>query len=306
MASWLAFADSWHLVSTLLVTIGLQITCFLISYALQFDKITDLAGTANFVLLAWLGWSSTEGTPTTRQTVAIALVTTWGVRLGGFLLKRVLHRGHDARFDEMRQHFARFLGFWVFQIFWVWIVSLPVTILLANPTTDNTDTTALDVVGWVLWGIGFLLESTADQQKFTHHKSGSHELPCMRGAFSLCRHPNYFGEMTCWVGMLLACASGLEGAQFIAVLSPLFTIVILLFLSGVNLAEARYDKKYGANQEFVDYKGRTSCLIPMPSSLWLCLPATFKRLCCFEFRQYSASSRAQQPLQYDAKPATQV
>ena len=46
----------------------------------------------------------------------------WSARLGGFLLFRVLKTGSDTRFDEMRSHFFKFAGFWVFQIIWVWVV----------------------------------------------------------------------------------------------------------------------------------------------------------------------------------------
>ena len=44
----------------------------------------------------------------------------WGARLSGFLLFRILKTGKDDRFDDMRDKFFSFLGFWVFQMFWVW------------------------------------------------------------------------------------------------------------------------------------------------------------------------------------------
>jgi steroid 5-alpha reductase family enzyme len=59
------------------------------------------------------------------RSIVTLLVTVWGVRLGGFLLYRVILRGKDARFDEMRSKFWSFLGFWIFQIVWVWVVHLP-------------------------------------------------------------------------------------------------------------------------------------------------------------------------------------
>jgi len=141
--------DDNLLALTLLVTIALQVTCFFISWVLQFDKMyvgqtqqalslsvapayvlnpvagtdagfvyccsfdsTDLSGSMNFVLIAWLTFWTT-GTYHPRQIVVLALVTVWGMRLGGFLLYRVLLRGKDDRFDEMRAHFFQFLGFWV-------------------------------------------------------------------------------------------------------------------------------------------------------------------------------------------------
>ncbi len=44
----------------------------------------------------------------------------WGLRLSGFLLFRILKTGKDDRFDDKRDKFFPFLGFWVAQMVWVW------------------------------------------------------------------------------------------------------------------------------------------------------------------------------------------
>ena len=56
----------------------------------------------------------------------------------------------------------------MFQAFWVFTVSLP-GIFVNAPTTAAKDVplmTAADIVGVVLWGIGILIETIADFQKF--------------------------------------------------------------------------------------------------------------------------------------------
>lgn len=64
------------------------------------------------------------------------------------------------------------MAFWVFQLFWCWIVSMPVTILNSPAVVGSNDVvafgTASDVVGIIMWGIGFLLEVVADQQKYNY------------------------------------------------------------------------------------------------------------------------------------------
>ena len=123
-----AALDEPYLGFTFLITAAMQLTFFLIAYYFQFDKVTDLAGTANFVLLAVLVFlvqqvGNNVNGPTDRAILVTVMVGVWGLRLGAFLLNRVLVRGKDDRFDEMRSRFWAFLGFWVFQIFWQ-VVSL--------------------------------------------------------------------------------------------------------------------------------------------------------------------------------------
>jgi hypothetical protein len=58
--------DSDFLVLSLLITIGMQMTFFAIAMYFKFDKVTDIAGSMNFVLLAWLFYGL-RGTFYTRQ-----------------------------------------------------------------------------------------------------------------------------------------------------------------------------------------------------------------------------------------------
>jgi steroid 5-alpha reductase family enzyme len=113
-----------------------------------------------------------------RNVIASLFVMLWGVRLSGFLLFRILKTGKDDRFDDKRDHFFKFLGFWVFQMLWVWIVSLPVTILNSpnvsygpNGGGSSYFNAASDIVGVVFFAIGFLAEAIADVQKAQSSKT---------------------------------------------------------------------------------------------------------------------------------------
>lgn len=78
----------------------------------------------------------------------------------------------DTRFDEMRSHFFRFAGFWVFQIIWVFVVSLPVLLLnspiVSDPARGGANPSfgyVTDILGVILWAIGFVFEAVGDVQK---------------------------------------------------------------------------------------------------------------------------------------------
>ncbi|KAI0693423.1 DUF1295-domain-containing protein [Cytidiella melzeri] len=318
--------DKYYLSITLLVTVGYQLLGFAIAWTFQFDKITDFTGGSNFFILALLTLLMVN-TYHTRNVVASVFVMVWAARLAGFLLFRVLKTGSDTRFDDIRSHFFKFMGFWIGQIVWVWTVSLPFVILnspaVSDVATGGTNPkfgTARDIVGIVLWSIGWMVETLADIQKFRYKSTKPpKDRPIQTGIWKWSRHPPYFGEMLCWWGIWTLCLSpttnggnpGLLGsvkaAQRAAVVSPIFTVLLLMFASGVPTAEKPTAKKFflmshstsssssssSGSPEYPDawpkykaYLASTSILIPIPPTLYRPLPAWLKKTVLLDFPLY--------------------
>jgi steroid 5-alpha reductase family enzyme len=96
-----------------------------------------LSGGTNFVIINLVTWGiSAMPHPYYRQQAATWLVILWGLRLSAFLFYRILKIGDDNRFDGLRDRPCQFLGFWIFQMIWVWVVSLPVTYVNSD---DNSN-----------------------------------------------------------------------------------------------------------------------------------------------------------------------
>ncbi|KII85769.1 hypothetical protein PLICRDRAFT_165186 [Plicaturopsis crispa FD-325 SS-3] len=308
--------DSHYLAITLLVTVGYQLLGFAIAWAFQFDKITDFTGGSNFFILALLTLIM-GNTFYTRNIVASVFVMVWAARLAGFLLYRVLKTGSDTRFDDIRSHFFKFLGFWIGQIVWVWTVSLPLTILnspsvseLRSGGSNPAFGTSRDIAGIVLWVVGWIIESTADIEKFRYKSSNPpKDRPMTKGVWGWSRHPPYFGEMMCWWGIWILClspstngtvSSSAKAAQYGSIVSPIFTVLLLMFASGVPTAEKPQAKKFyllshgpNAGQQYANawrayksYLHRTSILIPLPPALYRHIPTVLKKTLLLDFPMY--------------------
>uniref|UniRef100_A0A2N9IMP7 Uncharacterized protein n=1 Tax=Fagus sylvatica TaxID=28930 RepID=A0A2N9IMP7_FAGSY len=279
--------DSHFLGLTAIVTVAYQLFFFIVTALLKFDKVTDFAGSTNFVIIAILTLVL-KGTWHFRQIVLTLLVVIWGLRLALFLLMRILQWGEDRRFDETRNNLGKLAIFWIFQAVWVWSVSLPVTVV--NASNRNPSLQAEDIIGWIIWSVGFLVEAAADQQKLVFKNSPENRGKwCNVGLWQYSRHPNYFGEIFLWWGVFVASTPVLEGAEWLVILGPIFLTLLLLFVSGIPLLEESADKKFGNVTGYRFYKRTTSPLIPLPPVVYGNLPSWFKTTFLFEFPFYSRS-----------------
>ncbi|KAF4979838.1 hypothetical protein FZEAL_4032 [Fusarium zealandicum] len=293
--------DNYYLAITAIITVAYQLFFFAIAFTCKFDKLTDFAGGTNFALLAVLTLAL-SGHSHARQIVASLFIIIWALRLSGFLLFRIIKTGKDDRFDDKRDKFFPFLGFWVFQMVWVWTVSLPVTLINSPNVTrypQHSFGTGRDIAGIVLWTIGFVMESLSDVQKYQFRNTHNGSDVCDKGFFAYSRHPNYFGEIIMQFAIyMIAVSSAADGyvdgqaykALQASILGPLLLTILLMFVSGLPLSErpkakTRYEK--GNNWEgYKQWLNRTSILIPFPPQLYEKMPVFLKRTLFLEFPMY--------------------
>ncbi|HTX72666.1 MAG TPA: DUF1295 domain-containing protein [Rectinemataceae bacterium] len=253
--------DQLNLVTSLLVSFVVQAVFFAFAAGLRTDKVTDFSYSLSFVLLSLILLVG-AGPLSVPRIVAALLVVVWGFRLGAYLLNRIIHIGKDARFDDKRDNFLKFLQFWILQAVVVWLVMIPVTLFLSMPAPGLT---ALSYVGALLWAVGLGIEATADAQKYTFKRNPANKAAWIEsGLWKYSRHPNYFGEVLLWWGIWLFTLPGLSVGLLYSVLGPISIMLLLLFVSGVPLLEKSADERFGKNPSYLDYKRRTSIFLPLP------------------------------------------
>ncbi|KAG6841081.1 hypothetical protein C0991_001989 [Blastosporella zonata] len=306
--------DIFYLTLTLLVTVAYQLLGFAIAWTFRFDKVTDFTGGSNFFLLA-LMTLLIGNTFHARNIVASVLVMVWAVRIAG--LSSFLYFGTDSRFDKIRSHFFKFLGFWIGQIIWVWTVSLPLTILNSPAVSDTRNGgsnpsfgTSRDIAGIILWAVGFIMEAVSDHQKdYGRGPATRHILESKVALPFIGGDADENSRMLCWWGLWTLCLSpttngqlspSLRAAQYSVVVSPVFTMLLLMFASGVPSAEKPQAKRYylkthgpGPNKQHPDawpqykeYLNRTSLLIPIPQTIYRRLPDWIKKTVLLDFSMY--------------------
>ena len=120
-----------------------------------------------------------------------------------------------------------------------------------------------------MWAFGFLFEVVADQQKSVWRRrpeNAAKDRWIATGLWGVCRHPNYFGEITMWVAMAISVsAAGLtrgDVSSTLAWVSPAFTTVLLLKVSGIPMLQRSAEKKWGHDPAFKHYQTNTNLLLP--------------------------------------------
>jgi steroid 5-alpha reductase family enzyme len=152
------------LAKVVVIDFAIQWSMWILAAHLKTEKFYDLIGSVSFITLSLLSLSW-NGHPTARQKVQTAAICAWAMRLGLFLLVRVIKVGADRRFNKVRDNPRIFFVYWTMQGLWVLVSLLPT--LIMNSKTKDWPLQTRDYAGWTLWGIGFLLEMMADYQKST-------------------------------------------------------------------------------------------------------------------------------------------
>jgi steroid 5-alpha reductase family enzyme len=240
----------------------IQWLAFIAAYLLQTEKFFDLTGSITYIsvtILAVLLSPVVDG----RSILLLILVVVWAGRLGTFLFRRVLKAGKDARFDDLKPSFIRFLNTWTLQGLWVTFTSAAALAAITTATRKELGLFAL--IGFLIWVLGFATEATADAQKNRFRADPENKGKFIHtGLWAWSRHPNYFGEIVLWIGVAVIALPILRGWQWVTLISPVFVTLLLTRISGVPMLEKRADEKWGGQEDYEAYKARTPVLIPRP------------------------------------------
>ena len=232
---------------------------FIPSFIFQTEHYFDLTGSISYLSALALGFYLAPSVDV-RDLIIGLLIAVWAIRLGSFLFLRVKQDGKDNRFTVMKTQFHWYLMTWTIGGLWVFLTMCAGLAAITSSKSIPLGITAY--IGLALWVFGFAIEVIADRQKRIFKKQKDKNLEFITtGLWAWSRHPNYFGEITLWMGLTLIALPVLSGWQLVTLISPIFVYILLTRISGIKLLEDRGMKKWGSDPEYIDYINRTPALI---------------------------------------------
>lgn len=147
------------------------------------------------------------------------------------------------------------------------VLALPALIITSN---SSPFLSAIEVVGFSLWGIAYIIETIADGQKLLFISKHPNDV-CNIGLWRFSRHPNYFAEWLVWCGLAIASIPSwlflqANESTFVWLVSAVGVIgacmimyFTLVYLTGAKPAEYFSVRKRKA---YADYQKTTNIFFP--------------------------------------------
>ena len=241
----------------------IQWILFVPAFYYQTEKFYDLAGSATYIsVVSYIGFQSYFAININIGNILLAsFIMLWAIRLGSFLFTRIQKSGQDKRFNTIKPSPTRFFMAWTFQGMWVSLCSM--CALTAIASKNGVILNGYFYIGMLVFIVGFVLEIIADWQKSVFRKNPMNKDQFIaHGLWHYSRHPNYFGEITLWLGISIMSLSSLSSWQYITLISPLFTYILLVYISGVRILEISGLEKWGHLESYQNYIRTTPSLFP--------------------------------------------
>lgn len=199
-----------------------------------------------------------------RALCVLALVTLWALRLTANWALHWGGLGHeDWRYPLVRQKAGRFAvaadfaGIHLFPTLQVFLGCLPVYAVMSLGTAPFG---LLDLLAAGVTLGAIVIETLADRQL---HAFAARRTPgsfIQEGLWAWSRHPNYFGELSFWWGLMLFGLASAPAAWFWVIPGALAMTLMFCFAS-IPLMEQR---SLARRPGYADYRQRVWALVPLP------------------------------------------
>lgn len=214
---------------------------------------------------AWLVFAHEPGTSDARAIIVTALVSVWALRLTVNWIRTWDGPGHeDWRYVEIQKRtgklywLASLTAIHLFPAFLVWVGSLS---LIPAIATGTNELNVIDLLAILVTAGAIGIEALADEQlRRYRNKSAAPGAIMEEGLWAYSRHPNYFGEISFWLGLSIF-AFAAEGMNaWTSLFGPLSMLALFVF-GTIPMMEQRSLERRPA---YAELQRRVSMLVPLP------------------------------------------
>lgn len=260
----LMYFDGSLLWKTLLADLVATIIIFLFSRFYRNSSFYDAYWSVipPLLVLVWALYHVSPDINPARQAMVMILVWLWGIRLTANWASHWPGLQHeDWRYKPIKQKagnfelLADFGGIHLFPTLIVFAACLP---LYAAACIGNEPLNWLDLIGFIVTSSAIIIELVADLQlhRFVAHKKPGETLKS--GLWRYSRHPNYFGEMSFWFGlMFFGLASHPQGWWWI--MPGAIAIALMFFFVSIPLMDKRSVER---RPEYAEHMKAVSAIVP--------------------------------------------
>ena len=216
-----------------------------------------------FGLVLVVLWYATQASGRSEHiSLTLMLVTLYAGRLGLYILfNRVIGKGEDARYRQLRQEWGesestKMFAYFLLQALAVVAFSLPFLVLMWNPQPPLG---LAELIGLLIWVVAVIGEAQADRQlaRFRADLSTQGRV-CREGFWNYSRHPNYFFEWVHWCSYVVM-TLGAPGWIFTWI-GPIGMGLALVKISGIPRAEQQALSSRG--EKYKAYQATTNAFFP--------------------------------------------
>lgn len=257
MSMLILIGGAWLAVSVLMIGV------WLLQRRLDDAGIVDVAWTYAVGTLSVVFCWVAEGDPTRRMMVAV-LAGIWSIRLGTYVLYRVIKFPEDGRYVTLKERAGdqaqrKLFEFYQYQAFGAVLFSLPMLMAASNPSPLGF----VDALGIAIWLLAAGGESLADRQLSAFRKQAQNRgAVCQSGLWKYSRHPNYFFEWLHWWAYVAFAWQvpwgGWQGG--LSLLGPIAMYYFINFVTGIPPTESQALQSRG--DAYRRYQETTSSFFP--------------------------------------------
>ncbi|WP_028081822.1 DUF1295 domain-containing protein [Solimonas soli] len=213
--------------------------------------------------LWWLGHRA-AGIDMTRAVLVVVLVWLWGIRLtANWATHWQGLRHEDWRYPLVRERAGRhaaladFFGIHLFPTLQVFLGCLPVYAVMVH---GGAPFGALDVLALVVTAAAIVIETLADLQLRAFIARRQPGQFIASGLWAWSRHPNYFGEVSFWWGLLLFGLAAAPQQGWWTIWGALTMTAMFVFVS-IPFMDRRSLERRPA---YAEHMRKVSALLPLP------------------------------------------